>query len=324
VLTVFFTVDTEYWPRVAALDDRVVRLAMRRDIFGLTGRGEFGIRRQMTLLNDHGLRGVFLVEALSACATGLDPLREIVGLIRDGGHEVQLHLHPEWLRRTRDDSLPPFRGPGMKHYSLREQSVLIARAKANLEAAGSPTVRAFRAGGYGANLDTLTALAENGFAFDTSYNYPWLGVTCDMPLPRPLHQAARINGMVETPVSHFQDYPGHARHAELCACSSGELRAALEQAWARGWRSFVIVSHSFELVRRPVDLEQPPEPDGLVVRRLRRLCEHLSAHRDRYRTAGFADLDAEEILQPPPKTGLHGSVLRTARRMAEQLVGRWS
>ena len=323
MLNVFLTIDTEFWPRVPTLDDRAVRLAMRRDIFGQTGRGEFGLRHQIDLLNRHGLRGVFFVEALSACVTGMENLRVIVGLIRDGGHEVQLHVHPEWLRRIREDALPPFRGPGMKNYSVSEQSAMIARALANLGAAGVTDVRAFRAGGYGANRDTLSALAEHGIAFDSSYNFPWLGVTCDIRLPHPLHQAVRINGVVEVPVTHFRDFPRHARHAELCACSGGELRRALSQAWGQGWRSFVIVSHSFELVRRQAALEKPPAPNRLVISRLRQLCEHLSDHCDRFRTVGFAELDADTIVSPQPALGLRGSMISTARRMAEQLAGRW-
>jgi len=336
VLNVFLTVDTEYWPRVAVPDERAVRAAVRRDVLGLTGQGEFGVRHQMAVLNEHGLRGVFLVEALSACVTGIGTLRAVVDVIRDGGHEVQLHVHPEWLRRIRDDgipspprrrvpsSLPPFRGPGMKDYSLAEQSAMISRSLANLAAAGVEGVRAFRAGGYGANLDTLEALADNAVAFDTSYNVPWLGVTCEMELPRRLHQATWLNGVVEVPVTHFADYPGHVRHAELCACSFGELCRALEQAWRRGWRSFVIVSHSFELVRRRASLERPPVPSRLVITRWRQLCEHLAAHRGRYRTAGFADLDADDVLlSSQPSTGLHGSLPDTAWRMAEQIVGRW-
>lgn len=323
MLNVFLTVDTELWPRVAVLTDAAIRRAVDRDIYGRTARGEYGIAHQVRTLNEFGLRAVFMVEALSAGAVGADVLREIVGVIRDAGQEVQLHVHPEWLKRVGGGDLPEFAGAGMKDYTRAQQSAMIARSLANLAVAGADNVQAFRAGGYGANLDTLRALAENGVMFDTSYNRAWLGVTCDIQCPRPLHQAARLGGVVEVPVSHFADYPGHVRHAEICACSSGEMQRALEQAWRRGWRSFVIVSHSFELLQPRGEPGAQGVPARVAVGRFRRLCEYLAANRDRYQTVGFADLSPDTILTTKPQSGLKGSVLKTGWRMAEQLAGRW-
>ena len=323
LLNVFLTVDTELWPRVPVLTGAAIRHAMERDIYGRTARGEYGIEYQVRTLNEFGLRAVFLVEALSAGAVGVDVLREIVGVIEGGGQEVQMHVHPEWLKHVGGGELPQFAGPGMKDYTLAEQSALIARGLFNLAQAGVGRVQAFRAGGYGANLDTLGALAQNGIAFDTSYNHAWLGVTCDIKCPLPLHQAARINGMVEVPVSHFRDYPGHVRHAEICACSSGEMQRAIEQAWRRGWRSFVIVSHSFELLQPRREPGRAAMPARVSVGRFQRLCEYLAANRDRYRTTGFADLAPDALVAQPPQSGLTGSMFRTGWRMAEQLAGRW-
>jgi hypothetical protein len=64
-------------------------------------------------------------------------------------------------------------------------------------------------------------------------------------------QAVQIGEVYEYPVSAFEDWPGHfLRPAQLTAASYGELANALSAAERSGWESFVIVSHSFELLGR--------------------------------------------------------------------------
>jgi len=89
------------------------------------------------------------------------------------------------------------------------------------------------------------------------------------------------------------------------------------QAWRNGWYSFVIVSHSFELLTTQWDATDP-----IVVRRFRNLCRFLADNPARFRTTGFADLTPEEIpvdLQVPT---LKSNPVRTTLRYGEQLVGR--
>ncbi|MGH7139748.1 MAG: hypothetical protein ACREHD_28745, partial [Pirellulales bacterium] len=82
MLNVFITVDTESWPRQP--DWRETRLArdIEREVIGRTTEGDFGIAYQMRVLNRYGLKGVFFVESLFACAVGVERLREIVSLVQ--------------------------------------------------------------------------------------------------------------------------------------------------------------------------------------------------------------------------------------------------
>src|SRR3546814_3439032 len=57
----------------------------------------------------------------------------------------------------------------MVEYSAHEQRDLIAGAIDLLKAAGAPHPIAFRAGSYGANDETLAALAALGFVYDSSH-----------------------------------------------------------------------------------------------------------------------------------------------------------
>jgi predicted deacetylase len=58
----------------------------------------------------------------------------------------------------------------MRHFSLEDQTLLVAKGIEQLRACGVDNVHSFRAGGYGANVDTLHALARNGVRYDSSHN----------------------------------------------------------------------------------------------------------------------------------------------------------
>lgn len=285
MLRVFITVDTEAWP-LAATPNKLVQADYDRDYYGITPQGEFGALFQADLLRKHGLRGVFFVETLSSYISGLEPLRQLVHRLLQHEHEVGLHIHAEWCRR--DSALiGPSSGDLMWHYSEERQATLIAKALQQLHACGIADVRSFRAGGYGANLDTLRALVRNNIHFDSSYNYCWIGQTCGIETDAPLLQPKVLAEVCEYPVTFFRDWPGHFRHAEICACSSAELEELLLRAHHRNWHSVVIVSHSFECIRRNDPLK--PRPNWVVVRRFERICQFLARHRDKFLTSTFQD-----------------------------------
>ena len=149
-LNVFITVDTEVWPRTPGWRESGLKKDMLRDIYGATTAGEYGLPYQMDVLDAHGLKAVFFVESLSACAAGLGPLREIVAMVQARGHEVQLHIHTEWLKWMNPSILPGRTGQNIKDFTEDEQTLLIGRALENLRAAGAVDACAFRAGNYGA------------------------------------------------------------------------------------------------------------------------------------------------------------------------------
>ena len=209
----------------------------------------------------------------------------------------------------------------MHEFTEDEQVALLSLGLANLRVAGAENVCAFRAGNYGANFDTLRALARVGIRYDTSLNPCYLDATCRMRTPEPLLQPADLYGVREYPVSYFRDGPGHSRHAQLCSCSARELRGALLQAWEAGWESFVIVSHSFERIGRRKQTATAPRPDRIVIGRFERLCEFLGNNRDKFHTATFSELGPAPAPEAPPRA-LRSRVDRTAGRMAEQMVRR--
>src|SRR5579884_1921803 len=224
---VFITCDTEIWPPLTPQwRESNLSQEIARDIYGKRGSEEFGIRFQMQVLNKYGLKGVFFVESLFASAVGIEPLKSITDGIQEHGHDVQLHLHPEWLERVE----PPLVQQGAAHFmhcfTVEEQTKLIKTGLENLKACGI-RANAFRAGSYGANNDTLEALRRNGIPFDSSYSFPFVGKMCRIAMQPPVLQPQAVHGVIEFPVTYFVDRPGHMRTLQICACSNAELEGIL-------------------------------------------------------------------------------------------------
>ncbi len=321
-LNVFITIDTELSPQHLSWSAPVVKEELDREVYALTPQGEFGVRFQADLVRAFGLKAVFFVEALCGDVVGEGPLRGIVRDIQERDQEVQLHVHSEWLSHMRSPVLPGRSGYNLREFSEDEQRQLIERGIANLRRAGAEKLCAFRAGNFGANHDTLRALARAGIIFDSSHNTCALASDCDLPTPNLLLQPARIHGVYEFPMTFFADRAGHYRHAQLCACSSGELESALLEAWRRGWFSFVLLSHSFELLRSRNHSRKPCAVSRIVLKRFERLCHFLANNRDKFRTATFSDVVPKDVPSFDQSEPLQGNIYRTAWRIGEQIASR--
>ena len=314
MLNVFFTVDTEIW--CGGWEDLEFKFsaAYRRYIYGPTRFGDYGLPFTLKMLNDHGLRGVFFVEPLFATRFGAAPLQEVVGLIQDAGQEVQLHLHTEWVDEALKPLLPGVfqKRPNLREFSRADQTKLIGIGVELLHGAGAGAINAFRAGNFGANLDTLLAVGENDLDFDSSYN----GAldTSDIAPAHLLTQPQSFAGVTEYPVTLFRDLgPQSVRPLNLTACSSREMTQVLNAAVEAEWDSVVIVSHNFELLNRRKD-----RPDPIMLQRFRHLCRFLERHADLFSVRGFRGLARPTArAQSEP---LRSRRWLTAERFAEQLA----
>jgi hypothetical protein len=320
-MRLLLTVDVEVHPCTPNWRESSLAAEIEQYIDGRTPNGSYGLAYQLSVLKKHRLKAVFFVESLFASEAGKEPLKRTVSMIRDAGHEVQLHIHTEWLSYFRHSFLEGRVGTHMREFSENDQARLVSRSLENLASCGLPDVCAFRAGNYGANLATMRALARNGIRYDSSWNAAYLGGYCGLDVGEPLYGPRLIEGVWEVPISFFEDYPGHVRHGQLAACSFAELRHAMLSASRAGWPTFVIVGHSFELVWRRVRKGRPASPRRLVIRRFEELCRFLAEWRDTLPTGGFVDLALPSAIVPP--CGPIKSPLRlTLGRVIEQLAGR--
>lgn len=310
-LEVIFTIDVEIWcDGWRDIDDKFPS-ALERYLYGPHRQG--GLPTQLQVLNDHGLRSVCFVEPLFAGRFGQAPLSEIVGVIMAAGHEIQLHLHTEWVDESRTALLPG--SPAAKRQHLRyftraEQASLIGLGMQWLQQAGAPRPTAFRAGSFAFNSETFPALVANGIEIDCSYNASMMGLSSGVAAGEMLLQARRFGGVLEVPMTVYLDGCG-LRHVQLTACSWREMEGLLWRALEAGFRQFVILSHNFELLTPGLR-----GVDRMVVRRLEQLCRFLDLHRGDFRVRGLSEatLAAEDTVWRPLKSPLW----RTGMRMIEQ------
>lgn len=312
-LDVYITVDTETWCGGWDNIDRKFPLAFNNYIYGRTPVGDYGLPYQLALLKEHDLKAVFFVEPLFSMRFGKTYLEEIVGLILEAGQSVELHLHPEWTDESKQIIFPHItrKREHLKFFSYEEQKHLILLGLELLNDAGCKNISAFRAGSFGANDDTLRAASACGLTYDSSYNacIP----ECEINAFSDIQQPFKLENIIEVPMTTFIDGIGKRRHAQLTACSFSELKMSLNEAYKNNWPSYVLLSHSFELIK----LAQTT-PDKLAVRRFENLCAYLNNNRDKFRTCFFTD--NSKLNNSNMEAVIKVGYLPTIRRYYEQLL----
>lgn len=316
VTQVFITIDTEYSSGLytgPGAADRAENYA--RSIACMTPEGPAGIAHKLELLRDHGQKAVFFVDPMPALVWGVAAIEDVVGPILAAGQDVQLHCHTEWLALAGSANPLPSGATGKNLYDFpfEEQCAILDYARATLIAAGAPAPVAFRAGNYGANDDTLRALAALGLHYDTSHCPALPTGASRISLGADARDPLGHMGVLEVPVGAISTLSGGLRHAQITALTLAEMLAAIRHARDIGRESFTLVSHSFELInRRKLAVNQ-------VVRR--RFIGLVKA------VAGMRGVTTATYAESPPRVRLTGSAaalpaspLRTGIRLAEQFV----
>ncbi len=313
---VFITIDTEYSYALAARKRPASREEnFARSISCETPDGPAGLTYKLDMFDRHGLKAVFFVDPMPALIYGVEAIADIVGPAVERGHDVQLHVHTEWLALAgAGNPLAGRTGHNIKDFAFEEQCTLLDRARDMLMAAGAPRPVALRAGNYGANDDTLRALAELGFTHDTSHCPGIADGHCAISLgPEDRHPVEHC-GVVEVPVGCIGTFGKDLRHAQITALSAWEMLAALEFASEEKVRNFTFVSHSFELLCR-----KRRRINRLVRKRFEKLCAGIAAL-DGVRTATYAESAPGPLDLAEPRPVLPLSEVRSGLRVVEQAV----
>ena len=312
----YFTIDTEYEPGFTARHGPASREAnFARSIRGQTADGDVGVFYQMDVFDRYGLKAVFFVDPMPALLWGTGAIAEIVEPILERGHDVQLHLHSEWLALAGEaNPLGARTGTNLKDFAYDEQCELIEWARRALMAAGAPRPVAFRAGNFGANDDTLRALATLGFTHDTSYSPGFAASSCAIGLGPEHRRPIARRGVIEVPVGCIEDVAQGLRHTQLTALSLRELVGAVRHARDHEINDLTLVSHSFELLCR-----DRRRINRIVKRRFDRLCESLGSMRG-VGTTTYALRRPQAQHRPYPRPALPKSPVRTGIRLVEQAV----
>ena len=311
ILNVYLTVDTEIWCDGWSAIDTKFPGAFQKYIYGKTNNGDYGLPFQLKLLKEYDLNAVFFVEPLFATRFGLDALQEIVGLINEYGQSIELHLHTEWV----DEAKQPIfshvkeKREHMKNFSFSEQCDLIALGKDLLDQAGCKLINAFRAGSFGANDDTLAAVAHNQIHIDASYNYCM--TDCEISVFNDIQQAIPFDKIIEAPMTTFIDGLQNRRHVQLTACSFAELKSSMQQAHQQSRNAYVFLSHSAELLKPGVN-----KYDRITVHRFEKFCRFLAENNHLFRTSSFENMQIETVQEN--KAPIQIGRLPTIQRYTEQ------
>ena len=316
-MNLYLTIDTELSSGLYQdLGKSALKEILDRSIIGKTESKDVGISYQMDVLDRSRLKAVFFVDPMPALIFGIGVVRDIVQPILDRGHDVQLHLHSEWLKFLDTPLLGERKFNELKQYGLEDQIALVRFARETLIEAGAPPPTAFRAGNYSANDDTLRALAINKIPYDTSFFTGKLTGSCDISLPKSTFAPVRHCGVIEVPIGAIGGPDGTLRHAQLTALSYWELKDAIAYMKQQGVRYFSMVSHSFELMSR-----DRRKANFVVARRFEKLCAHLGKL-DSVKTSTYRDDPPQvgEPHKPPASYVLPHRYARTLARTGEQAV----
>lgn len=207
--------------------------------------GSFGVQRIMDLCDENDVKATFFVDVYMHYEYGERKVAELCQRIDRGGHDVQLHVHTSWLPDTQSSLICDF--------PVERQIEILAEGKTLIEKWIGKAPRGFRAGAYGASLDTIRALKENGFQIDSSY-FP-LNRNCSLAREigcPPLNRSFYIEGVLEIPVTTYWLWNALARQKnskiDVNACSWTELRNVLPKFSDSPVDYVILFLHSFSFV----------------------------------------------------------------------------
>jgi peptidoglycan/xylan/chitin deacetylase (PgdA/CDA1 family) len=314
-VNISITFDVEIWCKGWKSLNKDFPDAFQRYIYG-TGANGYALPKTLEILNRNRLKGVFFVESLFSYRFGIERLQAIVDLIIDAGHEIQLHIHPEWANEVDPPLVPGVteKRRQLSDYTLSEQTSLIRKGIEALERCGAARPTAFRAGNYSCNLNTLRALAANRIAIDSSINQTYSSSkvypSAEDANLQPHHQS----GVLEYPVTVFRDGIGKRRHWQVGSTGYRESVILIKAARNLGYRHLVLVSHNFEMLK-----QGSGKPDWIAVSRFSKLCRWLDAHRDDFPVSGLP-INAPHYAEP--KADLSVPLAPTAARLGAQAMRR--
>ena len=276
---VFITIDTEHSIGGAFENPTLKPVGNDKRIYGRIDGKAYGIGLIMDIADRYGIPLTFFVEVLNKYYFGEGETREVCEYILGRGHDVQLHLHPNYLNFKENDPAQRRYLDNMSAYDLENQVALIGEGNELLTRyCGRPAV-AFRAGNYGADRNTLKAVKANGLIFDSSYNaaFPRHSGRISEEL---LNDGRELEGVWELPVTNFiEKVPlrgERSKPLDLNGVSFGEMKAVVEQACCgKGPLNLTFILHSFSFVKA-LDVQYSRcKVRNYVVKRFENLCRLL-------------------------------------------------
>ena len=158
---IWITCDTEAQPGRAESDN------VNRLIWGRNPRGDFGIGRMMDLCDRYNATMTCFLDYCEEDLYGKE-IADVAREIKRRKHDVQIHSHPDNLRKTLMRNGQPFAAHSKDITPAQAPALAELLQYRHTSAVGDAAV-AFRGGGYGYNKAMLEALFKVGVKIDSSY-----------------------------------------------------------------------------------------------------------------------------------------------------------
>ena len=242
-----------------------------------------GLDKILECLAAHDTRATFFMETLQSAWFGLSEMGDLAHKIRDGGHELQLHLHPVWLifdndkwRETVIQQIPESRiHDSLAAVSSERACEIITRGLDVFKQWELPPPTAIRTGSLITERQLYKVFSHSGLNVSSS-----VGLGIYQPSDPELHllsSARQFDGVTELPVtSYFGADPflrRQRRLATLVGMGQWEQTALLRKAKEAAAPFVILLSHVSEFfvtgargVRRPY---------RLTAKKLARLCDTI-------------------------------------------------
>jgi hypothetical protein len=299
-VNVFITVDTEHSIGGAFIDSTLKPVGNEKRVFGKIGDKYYGIPLIIDIANRYNVPLTFFLEVLNKYYFGEKESREVCRYIIGRGHDVQLHLHPNYLNFTRPNPGERYFSDSISNYDLGKQVELIKEGRELLIQYGAKPPVAFRAGNFAANRTTLEALKLSGFLIDSSFNLSHGNSS------RSIHQvnsndSFEMEGIFEIPITNFvESVPFRGKRfkaLDINGVSFQEMKYVLNQATAIGINNITIVLHSFSLLQTYDIQYKKVTPRWHVIRRFENLCYFLKNNPDVFEVKPFCAVGREHMVQ---------------------------
>lgn len=216
-------------------------------IYGTIGGQQYGVRKIMEICDAYDGKATFFVDFCMHHQYGESAIRDLCVFIDSKGHDVQVHVHPNWIRGYERTTL--------HSYSFDTQNKIIREVKQLYEKCLGRSPLAFRAGAYGANMDTIRALENNGFKVDSSYFHLNKNCVLNEELShRYSNRMFYIGNILEMPVTIYSMLGGpytKISKIDMNACSWREIKHVVRDYTQEPRILFVILFlHSFSFIKR--------------------------------------------------------------------------
>jgi hypothetical protein len=183
---------------------------------------------------------------------------------------------------------------------------------------------AFRAGNFGASMETLEALGKVGIHLDSSFNAAYVRAGCMLDSQGAINGVWQHGAVWEVPVTTFETGMGGLRGLKplnIEAVSLWEMKKVLEQAESLGLSAVTFIAHSFSLFKVADVQFRRLRPNKLVLRRFRGLCRFLREQAERFRVTALSDVKPS-LLKSQETTIPRAGTLVPVLRKAVQAVNR--